>query len=153
MNIEGLHPNFQLPVRSSELAGGYDLYMPEAGRIGEFWERATSEDEPEVKPVKVALGFAAEVPVGHVALLLPRSSTGAKHSVELENTCGVIDADYRGEWFAFMGTKNGMPFEWEAGERVLQYILVPVATPELTLVDSVAKTARGTGGVGSTGRN
>lgn len=151
MNIQPLHPNFRLPSRATDLAGGYDLYMPEAGEIAPCWERC-SEEDLNVKPVKIPLGFAAEVPPGYVALLLPRSSTGAKHSIELENTCGVIDADYRGEWFAFLNTKNGTGFSWEAGDRILQYLLVPVYTPELTLVDSVSKTARGEGGIGSTGK-
>lgn len=152
MNIEPLHPNFRLPTRATTLSGGFDLYMPEAGHVGEFWERATDEEESVVKPVKVKLGFAAEVPEGYVALLLPRSSSGVKHSLELENTCGVIDADYRGEWMAFLGTKNGEAFEWKAGDRVLQFLLVPVLTPELSIVNSVSKTARGIGGVGSTGK-
>lgn len=151
MNIQALHPNFRLPQRSTELAGGFDLYMPEAGEITPCWERCTDED-PNVHPVKVPLGFAAEIPTGYVALLLPRSGTGAKHSLELENTCGIIDADYRGEWVAFLNTKNGAGFSWSAGERVLQFILVPVLTPVLTLVDSVAHTERGAGGFGSTGQ-
>lgn len=151
MNIQPLHPNFRLPSRATDLAGGYDLYMPEAGVVEEIWARI-SEEDPVVRPVKVPLGFAAEVPEGYVALLLPRSSTGAKHSLELENTCGVIDADYRGEWFAFLNVKSGAEFRWEAGDRILQYLLVPVYTPELTLVDSVSKTARGEGGIGSTGK-
>ena len=147
MNIEPLHPNFRIPTRATDLSGGFDLYMPEAGEAQAIW----AKDNP-CKPNKIPLGFAAEVPAGYVAFLLPRSSTGAKYSLELENTVGVIDADYRGEWFAFLNTKNGEGFSWEAGDRVLQYLLVPVATPELTIVDSVAKTARGEGGIGSSGK-
>ena len=147
MNIQPLHPNFRIPSRATDLAGGYDIYMPESGAAQAFWEK-----EDPTKPDKIPLGFAAEVPAGHVALLLPRSSTGAKHSLELENTCGVIDADYRGEWFAFLNTKNGEGFSWEAGDKVLQFLIVPVCTPELTLVESVSKTARGEGGFGSTGK-
>lgn len=148
MNIEAIHPNFRLPVRGSERAGAYDLHMPEAGSIPPIWAR-----EDPAKPIKVKLGFAAEVPPGHVALLLPRSGTGAKHSVELENTCGVIDEDYRGEWMAVLNTKNGEGFDWEAGDRVVQMVIVPVATPELTLVDSLDATGRGAGGFGSTGKD
>lgn len=147
MNIQPLHPNFRLPVRGSERAGAYDLHMPEAGSIPPIWAR----DDP-AKPIKVKLGFAAEVPPGHVALLLPRSGTGAKHSVELENTCGVIDEDYRGEWMAVLNTKNGEGFDWAAGDRVVQMVIVPVHTPVLNLVDDLTATARGTGGFGSSGQ-
>jgi dUTP pyrophosphatase len=98
------------------------------------------------------LGFAAAIPPGHIGLLLPRSSTGAKHGMELNNTCGVIDSDYRGEWKAAIRTKSGIPFSWEAGERILQFMIIPVADVMLELVDSLEETSRGSGGFGSSGK-
>lgn len=140
MNIKKLHPNFKMPTRGTDHAGGFDIYMPEKGSMmpGASYGQM------------VPLGFAAEVPVGYVALLLPRSGAGAKHGVSLNNTVGVIDADYRGEWMACLRLKNGTPHRWEAGERLLQFILVPVNTPELKLVEELDSTARGEGGFGST---
>ena len=140
MNIKKLHPNFKMPTRGTEHAGGYDLYMPEAGVL---MPGATYGQ-------MVPLGFAAEIPVGFVALLLPRSGAGAKHGVSLNNTVGVIDADYRGEWMACLRVKNGVPHRWEAGERLLQFILVPVGITELNLVEELGTTDRGEGGFGST---
>ena len=140
MNIKKLHPNFKMPTRGTDHAGGYDIYMPEKGSM---MPGATYGQ-------MVPLGFAAEVPVGYVALLLPRSGAGAKHGVSLNNTVGVIDADYRGEWMACLRLKNGLPHRWEAGERLLQFILVPVNTPELKMVEELGSTARGEGGFGST---
>lgn len=140
MNIKKLHPNFKMPTRGTEHAGGYDLYMPEAGVL---MPGATYGQ-------MVPLGFAAEIPVGFVALLLPRSGAGAKHGVSLNNTVGVIDADYRGEWMACLRMKNGLPHRWEAGERLLQFILVPVGITELNLVEELGTTDRGEGGFGST---
>ena len=142
MNIKQLHPNFKMPTRGTDQAGGYDIYMPEKGSM---MPGATYGQ-------MVPLGFAAEVPVGYVALLLPRSGAGAKHGVSLNNTVGVIDADYRGEWMACLRLKNGLPHRWEAGERLLQFILVPVGTPELQLVEELGSTARGDGGFGSTNK-
>lgn len=142
MNIQSLHSNFITPTRSTEQAGAFDLYMPESGFIPEM----------TLEPVKVPLGFAAEVPAGFGAFVIPRSSTGSKHGVELQNTVGFIDADYRGEWFAFLNTKTGEHFEWDAGSRVLQVVVVPVYQGAITLVDSVSKTERGAGGFGSTGK-
>ncbi len=127
-----------MPTKGTNDAGAYDIYMPEAGYV---------HGEPEF----VGLGFASEIPRGYVALLLPRSSSGAKHGLELNNTCGVIDSDYRGEWKAAMKTKSGIKFAWNAGDRVLQFLLLPIHTPRLELVDSVSKSDR-EGGFGSTGR-
>jgi dUTP pyrophosphatase len=142
LNIKPLHPNFTMPTRGTEHAGGYDLYMPEPGLL-----------MPEVTYGQmVPLGFAAEVPVGYVALLLPRSGAGAKHGVSLNNTVGVIDSDYRGEWMGCLRLKNNRPYRWSAGDRLLQFILVPVHTPELIQVTELGSTLRGEGGFGSTNK-
>jgi dUTP pyrophosphatase len=138
MEIRAIHQNFIMPSKGSELAGAFDIYMPEPGIASGV-------------PIFFPLGFAAAVPEGHVALLLPRSSAGAKHGVELNNTCGVIDSDYRGEWKAAMRTKDGKPFHWDTGDRVLQFLVLPVAQVELQAVSELPSTERGEGGFGSTG--
>ena len=139
MNIKKLHSGFIMPTKGTDRAGAFDIYMPEPGLINGYTQM-------------INLGFSAEVPSGHVALLLPRSSAGAKNGVELNNTCGVIDSDYRGEWKAAMRTKSTLQFSWNAGDRVLQFIIVPIANVELVLVDELDYTERGTGGFGSTGK-
>lgn len=147
MKIQRLHPDFALPIRGSEHGAGYDLYMPESGeaRHGII--------------TTVGLGFATEIPEGFAALLMTRSSAGGK-GLELVNTIGLIDSDYRGEWKAKLTVKPVMTdswdaglIRWRAGERLLQFILVPVGilTQGFQLVESVAKTERGEGGFGSTG--
>lgn len=142
MNIKPIHPNFRMPKRASNGAGGYDLFMPERGVVLDAWDR----------PALIPLGFSAEVPEGHVALLLPRSSYGIKRGLFLGNTCGVIDADYRGEWLASIRLREDEePLEWFPGDRLLQMLIVPVATPELQEVDQLSCTVRGVGGFGSTG--
>ncbi len=140
MNIQPLHTEFICPERSTEFAGGYDIFMPSSGTL--------HKDQI----IKYNLGFAAQVPAGHVALLLPRSGAGSKFGLELNNTCGVIDHDYTGEWMATLRTKGGEPFYWDKGERVLQFVLVQISTPELIAVESLTETARGAGGFGSTGK-
>lgn len=139
MKVALLHSNAQAPTRGSKFAAGFDLYMPEAGII-----------EPN-QVVKVGLGIATEIPEGFMALLLPRSGVGFKHGLEVNNTVGVIDADYRDEWFAALRVKSGHRFVWGAGERLLQAVLVPRYIGQIEVVDSVEKTDR-TGGLGSTGK-
>ena len=139
MRIKKIHPDFVLPIKSTERAGAFDIYMPTGG--------CTSS-----QLTKIPLGFAAEVPENHVALIFPRSGVGAKNGLELNNTCGVIDSDYRGEWIATLRTKSGEWFGWEAGDRLLQFLIVPVAEVTLELVDELDTTERGTGGFGSTGK-
>ena len=139
MLIKAIHPDFIMPTKSSELAGGWDLYMPEGGSIR---SRSTT---------KVHLGFSAAVPEGYVALLLPRSGKGSM-GLELVNTSGVIDADYRGEWIANLTIKPGYPvMNFSPGDRLIQAVIVPVYQGSLTLVPELPTTARGDGGFGSSG--
>lgn len=139
MDIKPLHPDFSMPFRGSEGAGAYDIVMPEPGYIEAYQHEL------------IGLGFAAAVPAGYVALILPRSGAGSKNGVELRNTVGVIDSDYRGEWKVMVKTKEGHPFSWLAGDRIFQFVLVPVSTPQLNQVKELPETIRGEGGFGSTG--
>lgn len=141
MNIKPTHSQFKCPVKSSNKAAAYDLYMPESGTI--------YKDDPTGK--FIGLGFQAAVPEGHVALLLPRSGKGAKEGVSLNNTVGVIDPDYRGEWIACLRNRNEKPFTWEAGERLIQMLIVKTEEVNLMVVDDLDETERGEGGFGSTG--
>ena len=140
MRIKPLHNNFIMPNKGTNGAGAFDIFMPENGCADAIANKM------------VGLGFAAEVPQGHVALIFPRSGVGAKHGVELNNTCGVIDSDYRGEWKAAVRTKNGLPYFWVSGERVLQFLIVPVTDVQLELVEELETTERGSGGFGSSGQ-
>ena len=140
MRIKPLHSNFIMPIKSTKGAGAFDIYMPTAGEV--FYNQET----------QVPLGFAAEVPENHVAIILPRSGVGFKQGLELNNTAGVIDADYRGEWVAKLRLKRNVWLKWEAGERLLQFLIVPVADVTLELSDELDTTERGAGGFGSTGK-
>lgn len=146
MELIRLHPNLIEPTRGSEGAGGYDLYMPDSGYIKE------ANDTGENHQL-IGLGFAAKVPVGCVALIAPRSGAGAKNGIELRNTVGIIDHDYEGEWKVCVKTKEGGNFGWSAGERLYQFVVVPVLTPALQVVEQFSThSERGTGGFGSTGQ-
>lgn len=68
------------------------------------------------------------------------------------NTCGVIDADYQGEWKAVLKTKGSQPYAWAAKERILQFLVVPVANVTLELGDPFQVTERSHDGFGSTGK-
>lgn len=142
MNIKPLHKYFQCPTRGTDKSGGYDIYMPEGGTV-------TARGH---EGIKIGLGFAAEVPEGHVAKIYPRSGKGVKHGLALNNTVGIIDADYRGEWMVAIRVHDNVNFFWDKGDRLFQFVIVPVATPELTVVDELDDTKRGNNGYGSTGK-
>lgn len=139
LNIKALHPDFQAPKQATDGSAGFDIYMPEPGSI------------PAGEKVKIGLGFAMAIPTGYVALIAPRSGVGSKATLEVANTIGFIDSDYRGQVFATLRTKDGTPYSWEAGDRLLQCVIVPVPKMNIEIVDELDETVRGEGGHGSTG--
>jgi dUTP pyrophosphatase len=138
MRIKPLHHNFVMPNRSTDKAGAFDIYMPEAGAVSGHGAKM------------IGLGFAAEVPENHVAIILPRSGVGAKYGIELNNTAGVIDSDYRGEWKVAVKTKSGSSHRWDAEDRLFQVLVIPGPEIKLELTDELSETSR-IGGFGSTG--
>lgn len=100
----------------------------------------------------VPTGVCVAIPEGHVGLLASRSGWGLKYGITLANSVGVIDADYRGEVGAVLINHGNQPIAITQGDRIAQLLLVPVAMPQVTVVDNLDHTTRGTGGFGHTGR-
>lgn len=145
MRIKPLVDNFLPPEYKRDASGGLDIYL--------------QSDTSLIVGIDnvINLGFAAEVPEGHVALLVPRSSSGMR-GIALRNTVGVIDADYRGEWIAHIvvDDKGDNPYgsrvNYSRGDRILQALIVPCTRVTVELSDSLTITGRGDGGFGSTGK-
>ena len=98
-------------------------------------------------------GVHVEIPANHVGLLLPRSSWGVK-GFRLANTCGVIDADYRGEIKMVRDlhpTKGHLKIS--KGDKIAQLVVVPCfsAAQACDALTDLSTTERGSGGFGSTG--
>jgi dUTP pyrophosphatase len=81
---------------------------------------------------------------------MPRSGLGTKLGMKLENTCGLIDSDYRGEWMATISIREGSHMFY-AGDRILQCVVTQVLQVGVEVVDELCETERGDGGYGSTG--
>ena len=135
---------FPLPTYATEGSAGLDL-------------RACLD-----APLTLAPGDSALVRTGlaiHIAdpgvagLVLPRSGLGHKHGIVLGNLVGLIDSDYQGELMVSCWNRGRQAFTIEPGERIAQYVLVPVLQADFCLVEDFAATARGDGGFGSSGRH
>lgn len=145
MKIMPLVKEFIKPEYKTEYSAGMDIYLQEDATL------VIGADNV------IHLGFAAEVPEGYAAILLPRSSAGMK-GISLRNTAGVIDSDYRGEWIAHIvidqNQDNALLDEWhyKRGDRIIQCLIVPVKKVDIELTESISVTSRGNGGFGSTGK-
>jgi len=101
----------------------------------------------------VRTGLAAHIAdPGLAGMILPRSGLGHKHGIVLGNLVGLIDSDYQGELLISVWNRGQTPFTLEPGERLAQFVLVPVVQAEIEIVDDFAASQRGAGGFGHSGR-
>lgn len=100
----------------------------------------------------IPTGLTADTDCTDVAMLIyPRSGLSTKFGVSLANCVGVVDSDYRGEWFIPLINHGKSPFTVEHGMRIAQLIPTKVIFPEVEICDSLTDTDRGSGGFGSSG--
>ena len=114
-------------------------------------------DEPQVlQPGETTLlhtGLAVYIQdPGLAGLILPRSGLGHKHGIVLGNLVGLIDSDYQGELMVSCWNRGQQPFTIEPGERIAQFVVVPVVQVAFTQVDEFSQSQRGEGGFGHSGR-
>jgi dUTP pyrophosphatase len=88
---------------------------------------------------------------GLVGFVSPRSSLG-KRGLQLRNTVGVIDADYQGEVVLLCRNASRQILFIDPLERIAQIVFLPVFQTDFVAVKEFEATARGDGGIGSTGK-
>lgn len=95
-------------------------------------------------------GLFSAIPEGYQISLRPRSGLSIKQGVTLCNSVGLVDSDYRLEWFVPVINLGQEDVYIEDGERVCQALLEKVNRIEWEEVESLGETER-VGGFGSTG--
>jgi dUTP pyrophosphatase len=100
----------------------------------------------------VPTGVALALPDGWVGLVHPRSGLAARHGVTIVNAPGTVDAGYRGEiMVTLLNTDPHASVRLARGDRIAQLVLQRVAQGGFVPVDELPASARGEGGLGSTG--
>lgn len=139
--VKLLKKGAKIPTYGSEWAGGADLY-------------ACLEETVTILPGEtklIPIGIAMEIPVGYVGLVFARSGLATKRDLAPANKVGVIDADYRGEFFVPIHNHGQKEQTIEHGERIAQMIITPFLTAQFIETDTLSETPRGQHGFGSTG--
>ncbi len=101
--------------------------------------------------VFVRTGLAMAIPAGYVGLIFARSGLACKQGLAPANKVGVIDADYRGEVMVALHNHSDAPRTVNPGDRIAQFLLMPVMVADIIETDTLEDTVRGAGGFGSTG--
>ena len=112
-------------------------------------------------PIEILPGTTHLIPTGlaifiedpnFAGIVLPRSGLGHKHGIILGNAVGLIDADYQGELMISCWNRSQTTFTLNVGERLAQFVIVPVVQAKFEIVESFTETERAAGGFGHTGR-
>ena len=84
--------------------------------------------------------------------MVPRSGLAARYGLGKVNAPGLIDEGYRGEVkVILLNTDRSESFVVEPGMRIAQLVIVELPEVELVEVDDLPPSARGRGGLGSSG--
>ena len=142
INVKKLRPDARLPVYGTEFSAGADLCA--------CLDAPVTLQPGETK--LISIGIAMEIPAGYAGLVFARSGLASKRHLAPANKVGVIDPDYRGEFFVPLHNHGPVPQTVEPGERIAQMIIMPYFAPEIVEVASLSDTERGAGGFGSTGK-
>ena len=80
--IKEIYDNIKLPKRATKGSAGYDFYSP-----------ITFTLKP-CETIKIPTGIRVKIEDGWFLANFPRSGLGFKYRLQLNNTVGIIDADY-----------------------------------------------------------
>lgn len=101
---------------------------------------------------KIPTGVKIQLPEGWLAMILPRSSIGAKTPLRLSNSVGLIDSGYRGELGILYDNISDTDYEIKAGDRIAQLLVMPSYRFQAKVVDILASSDRGETGFGDSGK-
>lgn len=139
--IRGIYDAIKLPRRATSASAGYDFFLPGPVRL------APGES------ILVPTGIRAKMDPAWVLCCFPRSGLGFKFRMQLDNTVGIIDADYYGSdneghmlCKFTCDSRNGKGITLNAGDAFMQAIFLPYGLTEDDDVTDVRN-----GGFGSTG--
>ena len=80
--LQEVYNAIKLPKRATKSSAGYDFYLP------------VGIDLKPGETIKIPTGIRCYMEEDIVLSLYPRSSLGFKYKMQLNNTVGIIDADY-----------------------------------------------------------
>lgn len=132
------YDGIKFPRRATKYSAGYDFFAPKDIVL-----------EPK-QTVTVATGIRAIMPCDYFLAIFPRSGLGFKYKLRLDNTVGIIDADYadapnEGHIFIRMTNESNERLVVNQGEAFAQGIFLQYF---LTHDDSADEKRQG--GLGST---
>lgn len=145
-------PDITLPMTIGEGAHVPTYAHGFGDAAADLYAAETVTLEPHSLGNKIASNVCIALPEKWMAMIVPRSSMGAKTPLRLSNSMGVIDSLYRGRLGILYDNLSDSPYTINAGDRVAQLLIFPSYHFMPQVVETLDDTERGDGGFGSTGK-
>merc|ERR1712224_882835 len=129
LKFKKLSGNATTPMRGSRNAAGFDLFSAETKEIPANGHGIVKTD------------ILVILPKGTYGRVAPRSGLAATFFIDIGG--GVVDSDYRGNVGVVLFNHLGKAFEVKKGDRIAQFIVEKICTPELVEVEELDETDRG----------
>ena len=133
-----------------------EAVIPQRAHPGDAGLDLVSVEHADIAPgarCAVGTGLAVAVPAGMAGVVVPRSGRALRDGLTVANAPGLIDSGYRGELRVILVNLGASEVVIHPGDRVAQFVVVPVAMGKAVEADRLPGTdGRGEGGFGSTGR-
>ena len=130
----------KLPTKAHEGDAGWDLYS--------LYDYTINPHET----VKIDTGLNFQLPEGTFGAIYARSGLSTKQGLRPANCVGVCDSGYRNNYIVPLYNDSDEVRTIHKHDRIAQLIIQPFIQTELTEVDNLDETERGSGGFGSSGR-
>lgn len=151
MAVEKYHSySIELPIKLEEGAQ-VPTYAHDTDAAADLYALEDTDLPYNSRGNKVRTGVSIQLPEGWLALIIPRSSIGAKTPLRLSNSVGLIDSGYRGELGVLYDNLADQPYHITKGDRIAQLLVMPSYRFQAKVVESLEDSDRGEGGFGSTG--
>jgi len=99
----------------------------------------------------IELGFKIEIEDGWEIQVRPRSGLAIKKGITVLNSPGTIDSGYRGQCCVILHNNSNEPFPVRVGDRIAQFVVKRAPQAKFAWAKELSDSARGEGGLGSTG--
>lgn len=134
------YKDIKLPRRATKYSAGYDIFAPSDYVIAPG------------QTIKIPTGIRVSLDNNKFLMIVPRSGLGFKYRLQLDNTIGIIDADYYNSdneghiWVKLTNdTREGKILRLQKGEGIAQGIILKYEITDDDNADGIRN-----GGFGST---
>lgn len=132
------------PTRANSTDAGIDFFIPN--------DHVFSYLKPGAS-VLIPSGVKVNVPEGYALIAFNKSGVAVKKNLHV-GAC-VVDHGYQGEVHINLTNVGSEDRTLEAGDKIVQFVLLPLGPPEIELVEEnnlyESNSSRGDGGFGSSG--